>query len=93
MITLRVPTKEPYAYMEVQLDSPDTTEAFRIYKDLTGMVQKDSSLLEKEFNRVLDQYIWGTGTMTSEEYDAMSPGQQAIIQTIKRSRARNKTPV
>jgi len=91
MIILRIPTREQYAYMEVQLPEDNTAEeAFQVYKEMTNMVTRDPSLSDKDFNRVLDNYLWGTGTMTAEEYDTMSPGQQQIIQCIKRSRARNK---
>jgi hypothetical protein len=76
--------------MEVQLDSPDAVEAFRVYKELTNMVTRDSSLSDKDFNRVLDNYLWGTGSMTADEYANLSPGQEQIIQCIKRSRERNK---
>jgi len=93
MYTLRIPTREQYAYIEVQMEgSPDLTpiEVYDKYKELTQLVQEEPSLMEKDFNQVLDEYIWGSGTMTADQYAAMTPGQQQIIQTIKRSRKRNE---
>lgn len=43
----------------------------------------------KEWNKVLDRYIWKDGSLTSDEYERMNTYQQEIIQMIKRSRKRS----
>lgn len=89
MNILRIPTADPYAYIEVQFEgTPD--EAFVEYQRLTTIVKGGTGLEPREFNRVLDQYLWGDGHMQAHEYEEMNLDQQTIIQVIKRSRARNK---
>lgn len=88
---LRIPGKEQYSYVEVEFDielSPEecAAELARYTKAMTGGAGLDM----RDFNRVLDRYLWGDGKMTPDEYEGMNLDQQGIIQTIKRSRARNK---
>jgi len=84
---LRLPT-DTYAYIEMHVE--DTPEnIIQAYRDLTKLWQAGTGLVEAEFYRVLDKYVWKDGTMDSEEYAQMNLEQQAIIQTIKKSRNRN----
>lgn len=85
--TLRIPTTESYAYIEVEFEGTDE-EIITKYREFTKTVQGGFGLEEKEFNRVLDSYIPVGGSMRPDEYEAMSPSQQELIQTIKRSKKR-----
>ena len=88
--TLRIPTTESYAYIEVEVEKESAVDIISEYRRITKLVQGEFGLEDKEFNRVLDNYIWGTKTMEAHEYEGMSPSQQETIQTIKRSRKRNE---
>lgn len=87
--TLRIPTLDPYAYVEVEMDGTEG-EIIEQYSHLTQLVRGGTGLPDADFRRVLDRYLWGDGHMLAEEYETMNLDQQSIIQTIKRSRARNK---
>ena len=86
--TLRIPTREQFAFIECTYDSTEISDPVSKYEELTSYVNRDRSLMDKEFNKVLDDYIYGTGPMTAEQYEAMTEGQRSIIQAIKRSKAR-----
>lgn len=86
--TLRVPTLDQYAFVEVHDVEGTYEEIVAEYQRLTELVKGGVGIPDKEFNRVLDKYIWGDGTMAADEYGAMSLDQQTIIQIIKRSRKR-----
>lgn len=85
---LRIPTKESYAYIEVECEGTDD-EIVSQYRKMTVAVTGGFGLEEKEWNRILDNYLWGTGDMRPDEYEGMSPAQQEVIQLIKRSRKRS----
>lgn len=88
MITkLRIPTQDQFAFLEVEFKGT-ADEAYAEYRRITAMVQGGEGLDSKEFNRVIDEYIWGSGTMKEEEYHAMNPSQQSFVQTVKLSRKR-----
>lgn len=87
--TLRIPTTEQYAYCEFEFEGT-AEEAIAEYHRLTALVSGGTGMDTKDFNKVLDKYLWDDGTMKEEEYHAMNLSQQEIIQTIKRSKARNK---
>lgn len=87
--TLRVATPEQYSYIEFQFEG-SAEEAIAEYHRLTKLTTGGTGLDTRDFNKVLDQYLWGSGTMTADEYAVMNIEQQTIIQTIKRSKARNK---
>lgn len=92
MITLRIPTTEQYAYIEIQIldDMPSAQTVKDLYDEYTKVMTGGVGLDSREFNRILDEYLWGSGTMMADEYGSMNLDQQSIIQCIKRSRARKK---
>ena len=47
-----------------------------------------AGLPQKEWNRVLDNYLWGTGTMLADEFGMMNPVQNHVINEIKKSKKR-----
>jgi hypothetical protein len=90
MTILRIPTADPYAYIEVQFDgTPD--EAFDEYKRLTALVKGGAGLERKDFIAILDDYL-KTGQMTGDPgiLSEMSDDQQLVISEIRKSFGRNK---
>ncbi|HLH93562.1 MAG TPA: hypothetical protein VKW08_00445 [Xanthobacteraceae bacterium] len=84
---IRIPT-EQYAFIEIETEVTSSEEALNEYRALKKLYQVGSGLAPKDWNRVLDRYLWGDGSMHSEEYAAMNENQQTIIQEIKRSKKR-----
>lgn len=92
--TLRIPTKEPYAFIEMESnDGSDYSEILDAYREITAMIAIDPSLSEKEFNRVLDNYLWGDQTINVTDYEQTTEAQKAILQVIKRAKARNRAHI
>lgn len=87
--TLRVPTAEPYAYVEFELDAPTIGDAMQLYKEATAFVTGGVGMDTREFNAVLDELM--TKNSISGDpgmVERMNIEQQSIIQAVKRSRAR-----
>lgn len=84
---LRIPTSEPYAYIEIQVEGT-VDEIFAQYQEMIKTVKGGEGLPEKEFNTVVDRYLWGDGHMLADEFAAMNLDQQDFIQRCKRSRKR-----
>ena len=88
MITLRIPTKDPYAYLEVQFDG-GAEEAVAEYHRVTALVAGKPGMEPKEFNAVLDAYLTNNKIQGDPGmFEIMSQEQIGIMQAIKRSRAR-----
>jgi len=51
---------------------------------------KKQELRNKEFNEVLDRYLFGDGHMEAEKYEQMSDFQIEVVQIIKKAKKRNK---
>ena len=85
--TIRIPT-DTYAYIEVKTKGMPE-EIIALYRRFSELWQGGKGLAEPEFQRILDEYLWGSGSMDSEEYVGMNLEQQNIIQTIKKSRNRH----
>lgn len=84
--TVQIKTGE-FEYIMQELDgTPD--EAVEAYQALRsayqGVTATDKLLDAKKWNPLLDKYLNG-GSMSSEDYYAMSPTQQFCIQEIKKS--------
>lgn len=88
MNILRIPTADPYAYIEVQFDGT-ADEAFEEYKRLTSLVKGGAGLERKDFIKVLDEYLT-TKTLSGDPgvLAEMSDDQLLVIQEIKKSFAR-----
>ncbi len=87
-VTLRIPTADMYAYIEVQfVGTPD--EAYEEYRRLMTMVKGGAGLERKDFIAILDEYLT-TKTITADPgiIAQMSDDQQLVIQEIKKSFAR-----
>lgn len=91
--TLRLPTADQYAYIELEIDpGEDLTdemvqEAHSNYKRSINEIKGGGGLEKRAFDLFLDRYL--TGEQNSvEEYMKMDETQKSIIQCIKRSKAR-----
>lgn len=71
--------KQLYMFVKSQVDE-------RANKEIAGLL---GGMSPREFKHVLDNYIENT-TLTSDQYERMSKGQQNIIQEIKKSKKRIK---
>jgi hypothetical protein len=85
---IRVPT-DMYAYIEVEFKGTEL-EIVDEYQKLRSMATGGVGVEEKDFNKILDNYLWGAKTMTADEYVALNLKQQEMIQMIKKSRNRQK---
>lgn len=81
--TLRVPTAEQYAYIELHLE--DTLEALHeAYNAATGMFKHGDGLPDSEFDHFIQKQISGEPNMMSD-FNRMSPEQQKYVGIIKRA--------
>lgn len=82
----RIPTTDPYAYVEVEMDEKDMEgrDVSDVYHSLIGQFKINGGLDAKVFNKFIDNQLNGSGN-DIEEYNQMSPEQQNIVQTIKRA--------
>lgn len=83
--TLRIPTSEQFAFIEIETEVSSPEDAIEAYHHATRLLKANNEgLPEKDFNTWLDKYLESnTGEM--EPYTKMSKAQQEIIQIIKRS--------
>lgn len=88
-ITFRIPTKEPYSYVEIEReDSSDLTpEEIKVaYDELTSIFQGSEGIPEITFHEYLiklansDLTEWGD----SDGYEAMNDSQKKVAQAFKR---------
>lgn len=84
--TFRVPTQDPYAYVEVEYEDKDipSVDIAETYTTLKNQFKVGTGLDEKLFNKFIDNQLKGIGN-DIEEYNQMSSEQQNIVQTIKRA--------
>lgn len=82
--TIRIPT-DTYAYIEIEAEgTPD--ELIEIQREF----KRGPGLPDTDFRNVIDEYLWGNGSMSSDEYETMNDEQKTIIQNIKRSKKRHQ---
>lgn len=85
--TLRIPAKEPYAYIEVQVDGePETiVEGYNYFTKLINNPTVQAGGLDRlDFNKALDQYLLDK-SMDSDAYEKMSDSQKAVVQELKKA--------
>lgn len=89
-VTLRIPTKEQYAFVELALENAQPEEAKELYDQWTYSFNNDGAgLPTKEWNYVLDGYVKDM-SMTAETYERMSYVQKLVIQELKKCFSRLK---
>jgi hypothetical protein len=87
--TLRIPTNDPFAFIELEKEVNDTEEAVDAYNSAIAHFKPNtggSGLDTKEFNRALDEFLT-TSTLKDgvNLYQQMSREQQAVFQEVKKS--------
>lgn len=88
MTKLRIPTIDPYAFVEIDTDNSEALEVKKIYDDYMAVfnskpITADLSLyLINLFNEDLDKGAWGK--MSPEEYMELNENEKALVQSIKR---------
>lgn len=83
--TLRIPCKEQYAYVEVELNEESSETIKKVYDELTSVMKEISSpeLVFCEYLvNLMDSNMQKWGTV--EEYNSMNENQKKAIQSIKR---------
>jgi hypothetical protein len=84
-VTLRIPTAEQYAFVEVEMELrgvDDAKDVRVLYDEFTALFKDSGGLNQMEWARVKDGYIW-TKTITPEDYEALSSYQKSVINEIK----------
>lgn len=96
-ITYRIPTKDPYAYIEVESDTVDGLEPRSLitvaknYYDYTRTFKEEKQgLSQKDFNVVLDK-LWKNEGFTEEELAGMNDYQLAFYKDFRNTRNRAKS--
>lgn len=85
---LRIPTQDPYAFIEVDIENLEVSEVKEVYDNYMSVFnQKPLSIdlisyLINLFNEDLDKGAWGK--MSPEEYQGLSESEKNLIQSIKR---------
>ena len=81
--TLRVPTGEQYAYIEIDF-SGTPEQIVSAYYEFTKLVKPAEGLPSKEFNKALDRYLT-EHTGDTDTYLRMSRSQQDVFQEVKKA--------
>lgn len=89
--TLRLPTSDQYAYIEVEIDADSIEGAVAEYKRSMSLVRGGEGIPEAEFREFLDNQALGNGKNHIDTYNKMSPEQQKQYQVNKRMFARLKS--
>lgn len=92
-VTYRVPTADPYAFIEVTQESggkPVTPQDIKEnYDGLKAAFEVGEGIPDKEFNAVVDAMMCAESVKNGTEiWPRMSAEQQAICQAIKKSSKR-----
>lgn len=88
---IRIPTADPYAYIELKGFEGTESEILAKYQEMRAMVVGGVGMEPREFNAILDELLVShkisgdPGMMESLNID-----QQMIIQSVKRSFARTR---
>jgi hypothetical protein len=87
--TLRIPTSEQYAYIEIH-HKGTLKSLLEAYSELTAMVKVGAGLESVEWNQMLDKYRQGKG-MSADQMERMNSAQKWLIHQLDKSDERLKT--
>lgn len=90
-IIYRIPTKDPYAYIEVEHESVGLEpEIYRKnYDELSAVFRDGDGITRQEMNEVVDSMLRGESVNGGVQlWEKMSAEQKEICQTIKRATKR-----
>ena len=88
MTKLRIPTKDTYAFVEIDTENLEALEVKKIYDDYMAVFNPQpmtaylTDYLINLFNEDLDKGAWAK--MSPEEYMELSENHKALLQSIKR---------
>ena len=90
-ITLRVPTQEQFAFVEIEFDEDGMTaeQVRKAYDEYTLAFKFVDGLEQREWNEVLDFYRQGKG-MSEETMSRLNKAQAWLIHEIDKSDNRLK---
>lgn len=96
-ITLRIPTKDPYAYAEIETETPNTEESIKDAKDTYDkyfqVFQEKEGLSDSAFNdyliRLFDSNLEEYGDI-NDYHEQMTDKQRQVVQAIKRMSKRTQ---
>jgi hypothetical protein len=84
---LRIPTKTPYAYIEVDTEG-NAQEIVAAYNEVNEAYWgQNEGLPAKEWNEALDSYLAGKG-ISPDQHEKMSEKQKWMIHEIDKSKKR-----
>lgn len=88
--TLRIPTKDQYAYLEAVEDFDTPEAAFEAYTAISATVRGENGegLPVSDWNRVIDGILAGTGKLAAEEWEVMNEKQRWFLNELKKSKNR-----
>ena len=87
---LRVPTQEPYAYLETDFEG-SAEDAVTLYREITQMIQYGDGMEEKQFNEIIDLMIGREPIQLDPgELDKMNKAQRYLFDGVRKSIGRIK---
>lgn len=81
--TLRLPTQDPYAYIEVELEVQEVSEALEAYSEAMKAI-KGGGLSDKLFDAFVEKQLQGEPNQI-EDLEKMNTDQRWAMQIIKRA--------
>lgn len=94
-ITLRIPTLDPYAYIELEDTAaiPDPQEVLRSYESfkraIKGSQEAKTGLGRVEWNKLIDGLLCGS-SMPTEQFEGMSDKQKEFYHEVEKALVRLK---
>lgn len=83
---LRVPTAEPYAYLEIKVYN-DAEAIYAAYQRFTKLIKGEEGISDSEFDQFIENQISGKGNLLGT-YNRMSNEQRKYVQINKRAVSR-----
>ena len=82
--TLRLPTQDQYAFIEVETEVMSKEEAIESYHEAMRLLKPKEGISDRDFNAFLDRQLLGESNHV-EEYQLMSQEQKNVVQAVKRA--------
>lgn len=89
---LRIATKDQFCFIEADCEG-DPNEIVAEYGALYKAYWSRGGIEPKQFQGILDGYIWHNRPFSEQEYNAMSEEQKWLVNEIKKSKNRAKYQV
>lgn len=82
--TLRLPTRDQYAFIEIEADLPTVEDSISAYYEAMKLLKPKEGIDEKTMNIFIDNMLLGNGKNSVEIYQEMSQAQKDMVQILKR---------